>query len=194
MVTMRITQYSDYALRTLIYLAVMPSSHALANVQDIADSYGISKHHLVKIVHSLSRMGLIDTMRGKNGGIRLAMPPKDINLGVVLRHTEADFALVDCFLPKKTDTDRGISSSYSRMDTETPILDSKHRWSIPVNAEQWADSAAELPAVSGCVISPVCQLKPVFFEAIQAFLAIFDRYTLADVLHNPDELRQLLGK
>ncbi len=82
---MRITQYSDYALRTLIYLAVKPDKYSLANIQDIADSYGISKNHLTKIVHQLSRLGLIESMRGKNGGIRLAKNPKDINIGTVLR-------------------------------------------------------------------------------------------------------------
>lgn len=105
---MRITQYSDYALRTLIYLAVMPSSQAAAG-RDIADSYGCFQASFGQNrTHSLSRMGLIDTMRGKRW-YRLAMPPKDINLGVVLRHTEADFALADCFSYLKKLTQTGVS-------------------------------------------------------------------------------------
>ena len=75
---MRLTNYSDYALRVLMYLAVMPTSETLATISDIADSYQISKSHLTKIVHQLAQLGYIDSVRGKNGGIRRAMPPKTL--------------------------------------------------------------------------------------------------------------------
>lgn len=181
---MRITQYSDYALRTLIYLAVVPDKHTLVNIQDVADSYGISKNHLTKIVHQLSRLGLIDSLRGKNGGIRLALSPKEINIGAVLRHTEVDFGLVECFLPLENHelADEENLEQKFQLNTKT----------IPINQQDWITKAEDLPTYSSCVISPVCQLKPIFFEAIQAFLAVFDRYTLADLVSNQEELFKLL--
>ena len=94
---MRLTNYSDFALRTLIYLAVMPSRTELATINDVAESYQISKSHLTKIIHQLAQLGFIDSVQGKNGGIRLAKPPEQINLGDVVRHTEKDFAIVPCF-------------------------------------------------------------------------------------------------
>ena len=94
---MRLTSYSDFALRSLIYLAVKPTANEIVNIADIADSYRISKNHLTKVIHQLGKLGYIDTVRGKNGGIRLSMHPKQINIGQLIRHTESDFALVQCF-------------------------------------------------------------------------------------------------
>lgn len=192
---MRITQYSDYALRTLIYLAVVPNDQTLVNIQDIADSYHISKNHLTKIVHQLSRLGLIESLRGKNGGIRLAMHPKHINIGSVLRYTEVDFGLVDCFFstqqaPDKQPTDNESTGANVTNDDDDSF--NNHNRAIPLTSETWVHRVEDISPFSACVISPACQLKPVFFEAIQAFLAVFDRYTLADLVSNPDELRALL--
>ncbi|WP_352288944.1 Rrf2 family transcriptional regulator, partial [Psychrobacter sp. GW64-MNA-CIBAN-0177] len=64
---MRLTNYSDYALRSLIYLATKPDPYLLANISDIANSYNISKSHLTKIIHQLGQLGYIDSVRGKNG-------------------------------------------------------------------------------------------------------------------------------
>ncbi|MGP4842952.1 Rrf2 family transcriptional regulator [Marinobacter sp. 1Y8] len=91
---MRITRYTDYSLRVLIYLA----SHGeeLATIQQIADSYDISKNHLMKVVHQLNIKGYIESVRGKNGGLRLRLPPEDINIGVLVRETEQDMELVEC--------------------------------------------------------------------------------------------------
>lgn len=195
---MRITQYSDYALRTLIYLAVVPNDHALVNIQDIADSYRISKNHLTKIVHQLSKLGLIESLRGKNGGIRLAQHPSNINIGAVLRYTEVDFALVDCFLPPHAADEQTQANQQAKtgeqniVQTETIRFNNQAK-AIPITSDTWLTHANDIDPLSPCVISPVCQLKPIFFEAIQAFLAVFDRYTLADLVSNPDELRQLLG-
>ena len=94
---MKLTNYSDYALRSLIYLAVKPEPQALANISDIANSYDISRSHLTKIIHQLGQLGYIETIRGKNGGIRLARAPENINLGILIKQIEPDFALVECF-------------------------------------------------------------------------------------------------
>src|SRR5690606_41629884 len=91
-----ITRYTDYSVRVLIYLGVK-NDGALAPIQEIADSYGISKNHLMKVVHDLQQRGYIDTIRGKHGGLRLRLPPEQINIGRVIRETEEDKALVECF-------------------------------------------------------------------------------------------------
>lgn len=142
---MHITRYTDYSLRMLIYLAV--EGDRLATIQEIADSYDISKNHLMKVAHQLHRKGYIETVRGKNGGLRLHRAPADINIGVLVRETEHDLNLVECFSPK-----------------------------------------------GSCAITPVCGLKSIFAEALKAFLATLDQYTLEDVLagqHKPQLLRLL---
>ncbi|MBM7694092.1 Rrf2 family nitric oxide-sensitive transcriptional repressor [Peribacillus deserti] len=95
---MRLTYYSDYSLRVLIYLA-SHDSEKLSNIKEIAEAYHISKNHLMKIIYNLGKMGYITTIRGRNGGIRLAKDPSDINIGTIVRKTEEDFYLVDCFGP-----------------------------------------------------------------------------------------------
>ncbi|MCG2582261.1 MAG: Rrf2 family transcriptional regulator [Marinobacter sp.] len=92
---MHITRYTDYSMRVLIYLAVQ--GDRLATIQEIADSYDISKNHLMKVVHQLNKKGYIETIRGKKGGIRLHMAPEDINVGVLVRETEQDMNIVECF-------------------------------------------------------------------------------------------------
>jgi Rrf2 family nitric oxide-sensitive transcriptional repressor len=96
---MRLTVYSDYALRVLMYLAL--KDDGLATISEIAESYDISKNHLMKVVHELGVAGYVETMRGRQGGLRLAKPPEDIGLGEIVRHTEPDMALVTCFEPIK---------------------------------------------------------------------------------------------
>lgn len=130
---MHITRYTDYSLRVLIYLSLQKDQ--LVTIQEISDSYQISKNHLMKVVHQLNKKGYIETIRGKNGGMRLLMAPGDINIGVFVRETEQDLELVECFSPG-----------------------------------------------SQCAITPVCGLKGIFSEALQAFLATLDKYTLADIL------------
>lgn len=93
---MRLTMYTDYSLRTLMYLALQPKDR-LSTIQDIADAYNISKNHLMKVTHQLGLLGYIETIRGRGGGIRLHIDPKDINIGQVVRKTEDDFHLVECF-------------------------------------------------------------------------------------------------
>ncbi len=93
---MHLTNYTDYSLRMLIYLGSMKEDK-LASIQEIANAYQISKNHLMKVAHELGKNGYIETIRGRNGGLRLAYLPEDINVGKVVRSTEEDFNLVECF-------------------------------------------------------------------------------------------------
>lgn len=142
---MRLTMYTDYSLRVLIFLA-SKQQEELTTVQEISDAYQISKNHLTKIVHSLGKLQLIETVRGRGGGIRLSVDPKDINIGELVRKTEDDFHLVECF-----------------------------------------DSSKNM-----CVLSSACQLKGVLYEALQAYFAVLDQYTIADFIRNKDEIHALL--
>lgn len=142
---MRLTLYTDYSLRVLLYLG-MKDSEKLSTIQEIADAYNISKNHLMKVTHDLGQLGLIETIRGRGGGIRLNVDPKEINIGQVVRHTEEDFHIVECF-----DKDNNL-----------------------------------------CKISPSCQLKHALQESMIAFVAVLDKYTLADFLHSKDEMMSLL--
>jgi Rrf2 family nitric oxide-sensitive transcriptional repressor len=95
---MKLTTFSDYSLRVLIYLAVRDDT--LVTIGEIAEAYDISRNHLMKVVHHLGVLGYLETVRGKHGGVRLALAPKDINIGVLLRETEDTTALVECFDPE----------------------------------------------------------------------------------------------
>lgn len=141
---MRLTTYTDYTLRTLIYLALAPER--LVRIAEIAKAYGISENHLMKVVHQLGLAGYIETLRGKKGGLRLAMPAASINLGDVVRRMEPDLELVPCFDPG------GV-----------------------------------------CRIRSACTLKGVLGEALDAFLGVLDRYSLADLLERRSDLARLLA-
>ncbi|MDP4001948.1 Rrf2 family transcriptional regulator [Methylobacterium sp. NEAU K] len=142
---MRLTRYTDYALRTLIYVGLHEPGQS--SIAEIARAYGISENHLTKVVHQLGRLGLIRTIRGRGGGLRLAKPPAEIVIGAVVRQTEDDLALVECF-----------------------------------------DNGA-------CAITAPCRLRRALGEALAAFLAVLDSYTLADLIGGPEggEIAQLLG-
>lgn len=92
---MRLTTYTDYALRTLMYLAI--NRDRLVTIQDIVDLHGIAKNHLTKVVHHLGQLGIIETVRGRNGGLKLGRDPADINIGQIVRNTETDFYMAECF-------------------------------------------------------------------------------------------------
>jgi len=95
---MRLTFYSDYSLRLLMYAAVRHGE--LVTIQEVANAYGISKNHLMKVAFELGRKGYLDTVRGRGGGFRLSRPPEKIRLGDVVRETEENFTMVECFDPK----------------------------------------------------------------------------------------------
>lgn len=135
---MRLTKFSDYALRTLIYAAGRQGT--LATVEETARFFGISRAHLKKVVMRLSSAGYLEAARGHGGGFRLARPATDINLGALLRTTEPDFGLVECF--------------------------------VPGNA---------------CRITALCHLPCAFNEALAAFLATLDRFSLADLELDPGQ-------
>ncbi|WP_374384997.1 Rrf2 family transcriptional regulator [Dongia sp.] len=92
---MQLTQFSDYALRTLIYLGVRGDS--LATIEEIAAAYGISESHLTKVVHKLGKLGILATVRGRGGGMRLGRLPTEINIGETVRLMEGNLNLVECF-------------------------------------------------------------------------------------------------
>jgi len=135
---MRLTRYTDYAMRVLLYLGARPDE--LSSIGEIARAYGISQNHLMKVVNDLARAGYVATVRGRSGGIRLARAAGDINVGEVVRHTEEGFELVDC---------------------------------------------------GSCVIAPACGLTGVLGEALAAFMAVLDRYSLADLLERRVDLTRL---
>jgi Rrf2 family transcriptional regulator, nitric oxide-sensitive transcriptional repressor len=135
---MRLTNFSDYALRVLLYAAARRDE--LITIEETAKVYGISKAHLMKVVNQLTRAGYLKAVRGRSGGLALAMRPNKIRLGDVVRATEPDFALVECF-----------------------------------------GSGNE------CRITLRCRLRGVLNEALGAFLATLDRYTLADLVLRPED-------
>lgn len=135
---MRLTRYSDYAMRVLLYLAARPDR--LCSIPEIARVYGISQNHLMKVVHDLGKAGFVASARGRSGGIRLAVPAADIRVGTVLRHTEDGFDLVDC---------------------------------------------------PSCILSSGCGLSSALDEALAAFMAVLDGYTLADLMDRRTEMLRL---
>jgi Rrf2 family nitric oxide-sensitive transcriptional repressor len=135
---MRLTNFSDYALRVLLYAAAR--SDRLITIEETADVYGISRTHLMKVANQLTRAGFLTATRGRSGGLALAKGADKIRLGDVVRATEPDFALVECFGPD-----------------------------------------------NHCLITPRCRLKGALKEALSAFVATLDRYTLADLVLNPKD-------
>ncbi len=141
---MRLTTFTDYSLRVLIYLAVQPERRA--TIAEISSAYGIKENHLSKVVHFLGQQGWLTTVRGKGGGLGLARAPQDIRIGTVVRQTEGQDLPAECF-DREHDT---------------------------------------------CPITRICRLKGVLREATAAFHAVLDRYTLGDLVQNPQALARML--
>jgi len=92
---MRLAEYTDYTLRVLMYCAAHPDRQI--TIAELAEHHGVSKNHLMKIVNDLARQGVLETTRGRGGGLRLLKRPADIRVGDVVRSSETDFRLVECF-------------------------------------------------------------------------------------------------
>ncbi|SFH10304.1 Rrf2 family transcriptional regulator [Ensifer sp. OV372] len=137
---MRLTKYTDYAMRLMIYLGSQPTG--LSSIREISDTFSVSQNHMMKVVQDLANAGFLEAVRGRNGGIRLARAANEINLGALLRHTDELSDLIDC---------------------------------------------------RGCRIAPACSLPSVLSEATAAFVAVFDKYTLADLVEKRSTLGVLLG-
>lgn len=140
---MQLTRYTDFGIRTLMYLALSPEREALFRIAEITEVFDLSPNHVSKIVHHLGKEGYLQTIRGKSGGFRLGMAADQINIGQLVRILENSLAPIDCSKPY-------------------------------------------------CRFTPACQLKGVLSEAVDAYLAILDRYTLADIVSNRQELKALL--
>ena len=132
---MRLSVHTDYALRTLMYLAAHEGHHSIT---EIAGQYGISKNHLMKVAQRLVAEGFVDSVRGRSGGLLLNQPADAINVGTVVRTFEDYGTFVECF------------------DKEG----------------------------NGCVVSPVCGLRHVLADGVEAFLCHLDRFTVADLVGN----------
>jgi len=92
-----LTQFSDYSLRLVVYLGCHPGQ--LVSTDEVSRAFGISRHHLVKVVQTLTDLGVVEAQRGRGGGMRLAVRPTDLNVGWLVRRTEPHFNLVECFDP-----------------------------------------------------------------------------------------------
>lgn len=134
---MRLTNFSDYAMRLLMFAAAQDRQ---ITIEEAAQVFDISRNHLMKIATALTRAGYLKAVRGRSGGLILGKLPDKIRLGDVVRATESDFALVECF------------SSDNQ-----------------------------------CVITRRCRLKRIVHEALDAFTATLDRYTLADLMLRPKD-------
>ena len=143
---MRLTQWTDYTLRVLMYCAACEGRVQPVTVNEVAEGYGISRSHLMKIVQQLSAQGLLDTTRGRGGGMRLMRPASSIKVGAVVRATETDFNLVECFDP----------------------------------------------VMNRCRLSGHCRLSGVLGQAMEAFFAVLDGVTLADLMVPASPLRSEL--
>ena len=141
---MKLTSFTDYSLRVLIFLAADPARRA--TIGEVASAFDISENHLTKVVHFLGKEGWLVNVRGKGGGMNLARAPEKIVIGRVVRATEGAPQPAECF---GTDIDR-------------------------------------------CRIERACRLKGVLKQAADAFYAVLDRYTLADLVENRQVLARIL--
>ncbi|TCL10245.1 BadM/Rrf2 family transcriptional regulator [Shimia isoporae] len=139
---MRVTTHSDYGLRVLIYVGL--ANGRMCKIQEIAESYDISRSHLTKVVWKLSEAGFLKTTKGRNGGMVLARAPEEINLGAVLRLMESRTSTVECFGPN-----------------------------------------------NACKITSSCSARSIFREAQEAFFAVFDQYSLRELVARKSDLMRI---
>ena len=141
---MKLTTFTDYSLRVLLFLAARPGRRG--TIAEIAAAFAVSEHHLTKVVHFLGQAGLLTNVRGKGGGLDLAHPPAAIVVGDVVRQTEGALVAAECF-------------------GEDP---------------------------QQCCIAPVCRLRGLMQQAIDAFYRVLDGCTLEDLARNRSALAQVL--
>jgi len=141
---MRLTTFTDYSLRVLMYLAAAPGRRP--TIGEIARAFDVSENHLMKVVHALGKAGLLANVRGRGGGLGLARAPHAISIGAVVRATEGEAVPAECF-----------------------------------------DDAANT-----CDLARVCRLRGVLAEAVAAFHAVLDRYSLADLAANRQALVRVM--
>lgn len=142
---MRLTRQTNYAMRILMYCAA--NTDRLSRIPEIAAAYSVSELFLFKILQPLVEHGLVETVRGRNGGVRLGRPAESITLFDVVRVTEESFAMAECF----------------------------------------ENDAAECPLVDSCALNSALR------EALNAFFAVLERYTIADMVAARPNVRHLLG-
>lgn len=140
---MKLTAFTDYSLRVLMYLATEPAERA--TIGKISGAFEVSENHMVKVVHFLGKQGWLANVRGKGGGLQLALPPDRISIGQVVRQTEGEPIVADCF-----------------------------------------------NQVSTCRLAGSCRLEGLLHQALTAFYAVLDRYTLQDMVSNQAQLAQIL--
>ncbi|MGS0681023.1 Rrf2 family transcriptional regulator [Shewanella sp. 125m-7] len=140
---MQLTRYTDYGLRTLMYLALHSERESLFRISEITEVFDLSANHISKVVHHLGKLGYLQTVRGKSGGFKLAKPASEINIGQVVRALENSLAPIDCSKPY-------------------------------------------------CLFTPACKLKGVLADAVNAYLAVLDAYTLDMIVTNKQDLKSLL--
>lgn len=140
-VLMQLTQFTDYSLRALIYIALRKD---LCTINDIAHAYAISSNHLLKIIHNLSKMGVIKTIRGKSGGIMMAQNPSDINLGELVMKLEPHFDLVPCFNKEKANCCIAPACKLKRI-----LFEAKERFLMVLNQYTLSDILDNQEALKG---------------------------------------------
>ena len=136
---MRLAEYTDYTLRVLMYCAARPQQRV--TIAELAEHHGLSKNHLMKIVNDLARQGLIETTRGRGGGLRLQHDPATIRVGDVVRACETDFRIVECF---DAGTDRCTLTSNCRL--KGLFGNALRAWFDTLDAASLADLVGPLPA------------------------------------------------
>ncbi|WP_296712352.1 Rrf2 family transcriptional regulator [Rhodoblastus sp.] len=135
---MRLMSFTDYALRLLMYAAA--HEDRLITIEETSKVFNISFGHVKKVAYTLARAGYLKAVRGRSGGLTLAQPPEKIRLGDVIRATEPDFAMVECFA-----------------------------------------------SGNQCIITRYCRMRGILHEGLDAFNAVLDKYTLADLMLRPKD-------
>jgi Rrf2 family transcriptional regulator, nitric oxide-sensitive transcriptional repressor len=146
---MRLTRYTDYSIRVLVYLAAHQEQRV--SISDISRAYGISQNHLMKVVHELGKAGYVTTVRGRSGGIRLARPAHEITVGQVVRSMEGGFDLVDC---SSCAIARGCGMTRVLKEAVMAFLAVLDSYTFADIPQQGMDIAAMLRAFQAPVVAP----------------------------------------